>query len=68
MVTTLLGLKPDGFNNRLVVDQPALPNMVDSLDVCGIKVGKGSADLRFVREGGEIQVDVTRADGGLDVR
>jgi hypothetical protein len=68
MVTTLLGLEPDGFNNRLVVNQPSLPNMVDSLELCSLKVGKGSADLRFVREGDEIKAEVIRAAGGLDVQ
>ncbi len=68
MVTTMLGFEPDGFNNSLIVGHPSLPNMVDSLEVCGLQVGKGSADLRFVRHGDDIEVEVTRADGGLDVQ
>lgn len=68
MVATLLGLEPDGFNNRLVIAEAALPNITDSLEVCGLRVGKGSADLRFTREGNEVKVDVLKADGGLDVQ
>ena len=68
MVITLLGLQPDGFNNRLVIEQAALPNTVDTLEMCGLRAGKGSADLRFTRQGDSIKVEVLRVDGGLDVQ
>ena len=68
MLTTLLGLEPDGFDNRLVIRRPALPNLVDFLEVCGLQVGKGSADLRFTRHGREVEVDVLRVTGELDVQ
>jgi hypothetical protein len=68
MITTLLGLEPHGFDNLLLVRRPILPNIVDCLEVRGLRVGKGGADLRFTRQGRDIEADVLRAGGGLDVQ
>lgn len=57
LVQTLLGLVPDGFDNRLCIVRPHLPDFIDHVEVRHLRVGKGSADVRFMR----------RADGALDV-
>ncbi len=69
MLTTLLGLTPEGFENRLRIVRPILLDFIDRIDVCGLRVGKGVADLRFTRrpEGGP-NVEVLKTDGDLEVK
>jgi glycogen debranching enzyme len=69
LLKTLLGLVPDGFAGELRIVRPVLPGFVDRLELHGLRVGTGSADLAFRREkSGRLAVRVLRADGKLDVR
>ncbi|HYM83125.1 MAG TPA: amylo-alpha-1,6-glucosidase, partial [Candidatus Dormibacteraeota bacterium] len=68
LLTSTLGLEPDALAGRLRVVRPALPDFVDSLELKGVTVGSGSADLRFRDTDQGVEVEVVRADGGLDVR
>jgi glycogen debranching enzyme len=67
LVISCLGLRPDGFGNRLEVVEPRLPAFVDSLELRGLRVGSGRAHLRFERVDGRTDLEVIAADGGLDV-
>ncbi|HZD58338.1 MAG TPA: glycogen debranching N-terminal domain-containing protein [Anaerolineales bacterium] len=68
MVTTLLGLKGDAFNQQLHVIRPILPDFVDRIQVRNLKVGKGSADIDFERSGQDAcAVEVIRVEGELEV-
>jgi glycogen debranching enzyme len=57
MITSLLGLSPDGFASKLRVVRPVLPAFVRHLTIEALRVGDAQATLRFSR----------RADGALDV-
>jgi glycogen debranching enzyme len=63
LLSTLLGLEPDGFSRRLRVVHPLLPERVGTLELDRVRVGKGSAGLRFRRDGGRTRVEVLRAEG-----
>jgi hypothetical protein len=62
-----LGLEADGFEQRLKVVDPTLPKSCTELELHNVRVGKGSADLRFERAGDDVRMHVLRADGGLRV-
>jgi glycogen debranching enzyme len=68
MTEALLGLVPEGFERRLRVVRPVLPDFVDRLEVRRLRVGPGRADLRFQRTGaGEVGVTILNVSGPLDV-
>jgi glycogen debranching enzyme len=68
LLTTSLGLVPDGFERRLDVDRPALPPFLDHLELRGLRVADATVDLRFERVGEDVRASVERVDGDLDVR
>jgi glycogen debranching enzyme len=64
MLSSLLGLAPDAFNGHLRITRPVLPRNVSELELRQLKVGTGSADLRFRRtERGAVEVDVLKQAG-----
>ncbi|HEU4759178.1 MAG TPA: glycogen debranching N-terminal domain-containing protein [Dehalococcoidia bacterium] len=63
----ILGLCPDGHRNRLYVVKPLLPEWLDQIQVEGLKVGSGEADLYFERRGRRTRVHVLDLRGGLKV-
>lgn len=67
LMVTLLGLHPEGFENRLRIRRPLLPHFVERLDFRRLKVGTGLLDLRFRRQDGAIDVQVLSNDGDVDV-
>jgi glycogen debranching enzyme len=67
LLTTLLGIEPEGHENRLRVVRPALPDFVNRVEVRRLGIGEARADLRFVRAGERIEVKVLKIDGRLDV-
>ncbi len=68
LIQAVLGLTPDGFEGRLLIRHPVLPEFVQWLELHRLRVGHGHADLRFERaENGTVRVIVLNIDGGLDV-
>ena len=67
LMVTLLGLHPEGFENRLRIRRPILPHFVETLDVRRLKVGSGMIDLRFTRKGATLDVQVLAKEGQVDV-
>ena len=67
LLTTVLGLEPDGFEYRLRIVRPKLPKGVNRIEVHGLQVGKGRTDLLFERKGEEIAVRVLKVTEGLKV-
>ncbi|HEU4700080.1 MAG TPA: glycogen debranching N-terminal domain-containing protein [Gemmatimonadales bacterium] len=49
LIATLLGLEAEGFEHRLRVVRPMLPEAVDWMELHGVRVGGAEADLRFER-------------------
>jgi glycogen debranching enzyme len=66
-LTILLGLEPEGFENRLRVVRPVFPDFVNHIDIQNLRVGSARADLRFERVDGKITVNVLKNDGKFDL-
>lgn len=68
LVETSLGLVPEGFNNRLRVIRPYLPESINDVVIRHLKVGKGAVDLRFLRKkDGSLDVEIVNVVGTLSV-
>lgn len=68
LVKTSLGLVPEGFDNRLRVVQPHLPDFIKHVEIRHLRVGKGAVDLRFDRKhDGTLDVGVLNVEGTLTV-
>ncbi len=67
LLTTLLGLEPEGHENRLRIVRPVLPEFVNHVEIRRLGIGEARADLRFERAGEKIEVEVKKVDGTLDV-
>jgi len=67
LLTTLLGLEPEGHENRLRVVRPILPDFVNHVEIRRLGIGEARADLRFEREGQRVEVKVLEVDGTLDL-
>lgn len=67
LLTTVLGLEPDGFEYRLRIVRPKLPQGVNRVEVHGLEVGKSRTDLLFERDGDQVAVRVLKTTGELRV-
>jgi len=68
MIASLLGLDPDGFEGRLLIERPILPPRVSRLELTGLAVGRCRVDIAFYRaKGGETEGSVLRSDGDVEV-
>jgi glycogen debranching enzyme len=68
LLESSLGLEPEAFEHRLRIVQPVLPDFIRHIEICHLKVGNGSADLRFARDSEDkISVEVLHVEGKLDV-
>jgi glycogen debranching enzyme len=67
LLATMLGLEPDGFNRRLVINRPLLPEPVNELTLTGLAVGDASVDLRFRRVEDGVALLVLQRRGDLAV-
>jgi glycogen debranching enzyme len=67
LLTILLGLAPEAFEQRLRIVRPLLPQFLDRLELRMLRVGEATVDLRFQRGPQDIHVDVMKLNGTLDV-
>jgi glycogen debranching enzyme len=68
LIETFLGLRLEGFEHRLRIARPLLPDYVDRIEVRNMKVGEASVSLRFERTSDNTTaVNVLRKQGRLDV-
>jgi glycogen debranching enzyme len=68
LITTGLGLVPEGFDHRLRIVRPILPAFIEAMEVHHLKVGQAKVDLKFVRASDKkISVEVLKVDGPLEV-
>jgi hypothetical protein len=66
-LSTLLGLAPEAFDERLDIIRPKLPQGLDRLDVSRLRVGQAIVDLTFRRGKDGVDVEVAKLDGRLRV-
>ena len=67
LLTVCLGLEPDGFANKLRIVRPRMPGFVNHIELRGLRVGKGSADLEFRRTDDGAEVNILQTSGQLTV-
>lgn len=68
LLETMLGLWPDAFERRLKITRPVLPDLMDYVELRGLRVGAAQADLRFERRSdGTVSVEVLKIEGDLKV-
>jgi len=68
MITSLLGLEPNGFEGRVHIQRPVLPPHVKKLSLLGLAVGAGRADIAFQRmDNGRTDVSVLRTEGDIEI-
>jgi glycogen debranching enzyme len=68
LLTTTLGVEPDGFARRLSVRSPRLPAGIEWVELRGLPIASGSADLRFDRtESGAATVSIVGTTDGVTV-
>lgn len=64
-----LGITVDAPTQSVRVENPILPDRVDSLDIDELRIGTGKVKLRFERAAsGETAVETVHADPGLQVQ
>ena len=67
MIQAFLGLSIRAGEGRVVFNRPRLAEFLDRLDIDDLRVGERALDLRLRRRGREVEVDVARREGELDV-
>jgi glycogen debranching enzyme len=65
MLSSVLGLQPDGFERRLRVRHPQLPEWLEWVGLRGVRVGQAEVDLEYRRSAQGTLVAVTRKAGDL---
>jgi glycogen debranching enzyme len=67
-LASLLGLEPDALAGCLYIHDPCVPEWLDRLSIRALRVGRGTVDLHFARQGRRIDVDVERRQGDVQVK
>jgi len=67
LLTTMLGFEPDGFEEKLRIVRPRLPGNINRVEVHGLQVGSGEAELVFERNGDQVAVSILKIKGALEV-
>jgi glycogen debranching enzyme len=67
LLTTGLGLHPDGLSRRLRVVRPLLPPWLDWIELEGLRVADATVDLRLERSEGGVSVVGAHVEGELEL-
>ena len=67
ILQAILGLCPRTPGQQLLVVRPQLPYWLESVQLRGLRVGRGTVDLQFQRRGAKTTMNVLRASGGVQV-
>jgi glycogen debranching enzyme len=67
IVQAMLGIQVMGFDRRLVIDSPAMPDWLDWLKIEGLKVGDGKISLIVRRTPEGASVGIVERDGDVSV-
>ena len=62
-----LGLQVDGCSRRVVFSAPRLPDGLDELSIYGLAVSNTRVDLRIVRHGPSVGIEVLNGDRTVEV-
>jgi glycogen debranching enzyme len=67
VLSAMLGLAPNAPHGELLLVRPHLPGWLDRVELRGLRVGAGTADILFELKQRRTQVTVLRTTGGLRV-
>jgi hypothetical protein len=70
MLQAILGLHIDGFDGRLVIDSPVLPDGLGALSIAGMRVGAGAASftVRGSSKGATVEITDKRGPISIEVK
>jgi glycogen debranching enzyme len=70
MLQAILGLSVDGFDGRLVIDSPVLPDGIGTLSIEGVPVGTGAASfaVRGSSKGATVEITEKRGPVSIEVK
>ena len=67
MLQAILGLHIDGFDGRLVIDSPVLPDGLGALSIAGMRVGAGAASFTVRGSSKGATVEITEKRGPISI-
>lgn len=67
MTSELLGLSADGFEKRLHIRRPHLPDGVDELSVHDLRAAGEKVSIRFMRKQGGVDTELIDGNSGLEL-
>ena len=67
ILQAILGLCPQAPSRELLIIRPQLPYWLESVQVRGLRVGRGTVALLFQRRGAQTVVEVLEATDGVRV-
>ena len=67
ILRAMLGMEVRGFDRRLVIDSPTMPDWLDWLKIENLKVGDGAVSLLVRREPGVASVVILDREGDITV-
>jgi len=67
LLHAILGLRPDAQNRSLLIVRPRLPYWLNTVQLRGLRIGRGYVDLLFQRRQMRTHVEVLEGAGGIEV-
>lgn len=67
LLDAILGLYVDGRRRVVKLHNPRLPEFLDTLQICRLRVGGGEVDLKLERYRNDVGVQVVRRTGDVEV-
>ena len=67
LLNALLGISFDAENRRILIDKPRLPEFLQSVELRGLRLCDGSADLTFNRTGDDVSIVTDARRGDINI-
>lgn len=67
LLNSCLGIRINGFENRVSFCNPMLPEFIDSLKIKNLKIGKGNADIKIEKHRNDVGINIQRKEGPVSV-
>jgi glycogen debranching enzyme len=67
LLQACLGIEIRASESRIYLHHPALPEKLQQIRICNLKVGEGSVDLAFERYADSVSVNILRRNGKVEI-
>ncbi|MGI9534421.1 MAG: amylo-alpha-1,6-glucosidase [Thermodesulfobacteriota bacterium] len=67
LLQSCLGIKVDGFNNRISFCKPLLPELLDQINVKNLRINNSTIDLKIERFANDVGINVLKKRGQTTV-